>query len=63
MKYGTIAEADLSLFQYADDPETALTILKEGLTRLYLRPEAAMPEHERQTPAIAKSVVRTEDQG
>ncbi len=59
VKYGTIAKEDLDLFQYADDPESAMKILQEGLTQLYLRPEAALPESEQQTPAIAKSVVRT----
>ena len=59
VKYGTIAKEDLDLFQYADDPETALKILKEGLTQLYLRPEEPLPESEQHTPAIAKSVVRT----
>ena len=63
VKYGTIAKEDLDLFQYADDPETALRILKEGLTRLYLRPEEPVSEHEQQTPAIAKSVVRTGEDG
>jgi hypothetical protein len=63
VKYGTIAREDLDLFQYADDPETALRLLKEGLTQLYLRPEALLPESEQQTPAIAKSVVRTAEDG
>jgi uncharacterized protein (TIGR00730 family) len=58
VKYGTIAAEDLQLFQYADDPQSALGILKEGLTRLYLRPGEPLPEHEQHTPAIAKSVVR-----
>jgi uncharacterized protein (TIGR00730 family) len=57
VKYGTISPGDLNLFQYADDPETALQILKEGLTRLYLQPETPLPEQEHETPAIAKSVV------
>ncbi len=60
LKYETISKEDLDLFQYADEPQTALEILKEGLTRLYLRPEKPLPEHEQQTPAIAKSVVRLE---
>jgi len=55
VKYGTIAPEDLKLFEYADDPKSALEILKEGLTRLYLDPE--QPQHEKETPAIAKSVV------
>jgi uncharacterized protein (TIGR00730 family) len=62
VKYGTIARKDLDLFQYADDPQTALKILQDGLTRLYLRPEAALSEHEQQTPAIAKSVVRAPEE-
>ncbi len=55
VKYGTISKEDLSLFQFADDPQSALEILKEGLTRLYLEPE--QPQHEKETPAIAKSVI------
>jgi hypothetical protein len=62
VKYGTIAKEDLNLFQYADDPQTAFELLKEGLTRLYLRPEVPLPEYEQQTPAIAKSVVRAGDE-
>lgn len=57
VKYGTISPEDLKLFRYADDPQTALDILKEGLTRLYLKPEEPLPEHEKETPAIAKSIV------
>ncbi len=57
VKYGTISPDDLNLFQYADDPQTALEILKEGLTRLYLQPEEPLPDNEQETPAIAKSVV------
>ncbi|MGE5646053.1 MAG: TIGR00730 family Rossman fold protein [Acidobacteriota bacterium] len=55
VKYGTISPEDLELFQFADDPKSALEILKNGLTRLYLEPE--QPQHEQETPAIAKSVV------
>jgi uncharacterized protein (TIGR00730 family) len=55
IKYGTISADDLKLFEFADDPASALAILKEGLTRLYLEPE--QPQHEKETPAIAKSVV------
>ena len=57
VKYGTISPEDLELFQFADDPQTAFTILKEGLTKLYLQPDQSLPAHERETPAIAKSVV------
>jgi uncharacterized protein (TIGR00730 family) len=61
VKYGTISPEDLELFQFADDPQTALSILKEGLTRLYLHPERPLPEHEQETPAIAKSVLRVKE--
>lgn len=57
VRYGMISPEDLNLFQYADDPETALNILKEGLTRYYLQPEQPLPERELETPAIAKSRV------
>jgi len=49
VKHGMIAPEDLDLFQYADDPEAAFAILKDGLMRYALQPET--PE----TPAIAKS--------
>jgi uncharacterized protein (TIGR00730 family) len=57
VKYGTISPEDLELFQFADDPQTAMALLKEGLTRYYLTPEQPLPEHEQQTPAIAKTAV------
>jgi len=44
VRYGTISPEDLDLFQYADDPPTALRLLQEGLTKYYLRPEAPPPE-------------------
>jgi uncharacterized protein (TIGR00730 family) len=49
LKYGMISPEDLGLFRYADDPDTALEILKEGLMMYALQAET--PE----TPAIAKS--------
>ncbi len=55
VRYGTISAADLNLFHYADDPQTALKILQEGLTRLYLQPLAERPPAEEEMPAIAKS--------
>ncbi|HOL73976.1 MAG TPA: TIGR00730 family Rossman fold protein [Bryobacteraceae bacterium] len=56
-RFGTISPEDLQLFQFADDPETAMEILKEGLTKYYLTPAEPLPEQEEETPAIAKSVV------
>lgn len=39
IKKGTIAPEDRSLFQFADTPEDAFSILKENLSRLYIKPE------------------------
>jgi uncharacterized protein (TIGR00730 family) len=57
VRYGTISAKDLELFQYADTPDAALDVLKDGLTRYYLKPEQPLPEQEEETPAIAKSVI------
>jgi uncharacterized protein (TIGR00730 family) len=48
VKYGTISPEDLNLFEFADDTDTALRILQEGLLKHHLQPEPEMP-------AIAKS--------
>jgi uncharacterized protein (TIGR00730 family) len=50
VKYGVIAEEDLNLFQFVDDPAGAFEALKPGLTEYALRPDTA------EVPAIAKSV-------
>ena len=47
VRHGTIAKEDLDLFHYADDPESALTILKKYLPA----------EPEGQSPAFAKNKV------
>jgi len=49
VKYGTIAADDLKLFQYADDPQSAFEILKEGLAVYALQHDTA------EFPAISKS--------
>jgi hypothetical protein len=54
-RHGMISPEDLGLFEYADDPETAFAILRDGLTRLYLQPPEPLPAYEQETPAIAKS--------
>jgi uncharacterized protein (TIGR00730 family) len=54
---GMISQADLDLFVFADDVDTAFDILKSGLTKLYLNPEVPLPEAEIKTPAIASSRV------
>ncbi len=55
IKYGVISESDLNLFRFADTPETALQILKEGLTRYYLEPESALSHPIEEAPEIARS--------
>src|ERR1035438_4289978 len=49
VKHGMIGEADLGLFKLADDPKTALDLLKGGLAA-FTKPS------EPELPAIAKSV-------
>jgi uncharacterized protein (TIGR00730 family) len=56
-KYGMISEEDLALFSYADDPETALAILQEKLTKYHLGPETPLEEPAPETPEIARSRV------
>ncbi len=55
VQHGVISASDLDLFQFADDPETALNLLKEGLIRYYLAPEEALPKKLDETPDIAHS--------
>jgi len=43
-KYGMIDPEDLKLFDFADDVESAFTLLKEGLTAHYLQPAKEEPE-------------------
>jgi uncharacterized protein (TIGR00730 family) len=55
VKYGMISESDLSLFKFADTPQSALDILKEGLTRYYLEPEQALQHPIEEAPEIART--------
>ena len=55
VKYGMISPADMDLFQFADDPGTALQLLVDGLTKHYLHPEHPLPAFEQMIPAISKS--------
>jgi uncharacterized protein (TIGR00730 family) len=57
VKYDMISPEDLNLFHYADDPQTALAILQDKLTKYYLEPEAPLEEPPTETPEIAKSRV------
>ncbi len=52
-KYGMISPEDLNIFQFADDPDTAFTLLRDGLTRLYLSPE------EMAEPDVAPGIAHT----
>jgi uncharacterized protein (TIGR00730 family) len=49
-RYGMIAEEDLKLFEFADDVETAFTLLQDGLTAQYV-------EANKEEPEIAKTQV------
>jgi uncharacterized protein (TIGR00730 family) len=55
VKHGVISPEDLDLFAMVDDPQTAFTLLQEGLTQLYLQPESPLAEPAEETPHIAKS--------
>ncbi len=55
VRHGMISKEDLDRFQCADDPETALALLQDGLRKYYLEPGVPLPERELETPAIAKS--------
>ena len=44
VKYGVISDTDLDLFQFADDVDTALKIVTDGLTELYLTPAGEPPD-------------------
>jgi uncharacterized protein (TIGR00730 family) len=50
VRHGMIAEKDLELFSFADDVETAFSLLEAGLTKHYIEPDTQVPE-------IAKSRV------
>jgi uncharacterized protein (TIGR00730 family) len=50
VRHGMIAEKDLELFSFADDVETAFSLLEAGLTKHYIQPDTQVPE-------IAKSRV------
>lgn len=57
VKHGVISESDLSLFEYADTPEQAFDVLRDGLIEHYLKPEKPIsgPTKGEQAPSIAKT--------
>ncbi len=52
VRHGTISASDMDLFQFAEDPETALKLLQEGLTKYYLHPEVPLPEPQKAEPDL-----------
>lgn len=55
VRYGMVSETDLSLFRFADTPQAALDILKEGLTTYYLEPESVLHHTAEGGPEIART--------
>jgi uncharacterized protein (TIGR00730 family) len=55
VRYGMISEDDMNLFRFADSPQSALQILKEGLTRYYLDPESTLQHPMEEAPEIART--------
>src|SRR5450631_934960 len=53
---GAISPKDIELFQFADSPEQAFEMLRQGLTENYLVPEATQGKHA--TAAVAAEVSR-----
>ncbi len=51
---GAISPKDLELFQYADSPQQAFEILRQGLTDNYLTPEASAGKPREPAPAPAE---------
>jgi uncharacterized protein (TIGR00730 family) len=55
---GAISPRDRELFAFADTPDAAFTLLRDGLTRYHLDPEAARPEPEDES-AVSPEISRT----
>jgi len=54
---GMISESDLSLFEFADDPATAMSLLRDGLTRHYLQAPQSRERQDEAVPAISHTRV------
>ena len=52
---GTISPEDRDLFQFADTPEEAFTLLRDGLTHNHLEKERHKPEAEIEVPEITRT--------
>jgi uncharacterized protein (TIGR00730 family) len=55
IRHGVISASDMDLFQFANSPQQALNLLKDGLTRYYLEPESALTAAMEEPPEIARS--------
>jgi uncharacterized protein (TIGR00730 family) len=55
VRHDVISQSDLNLFRFADTTESALQILKDGLTHYYLEPESTLPHPVEEAPEIARS--------
>jgi len=55
IKHGVISASDLDLFRFADTPEAAVDILRQGLTQYYLDPESVLPHPAEEAPEIART--------
>jgi uncharacterized protein (TIGR00730 family) len=55
VKYGMIAQTDLSLFRFADTPGEAFQILQAELKHYYLEPETGLQMTSEGAPEIARS--------
>jgi uncharacterized protein (TIGR00730 family) len=56
VKHGMISPEDMNLFRFADDPETALKLLQDGLTKHYLAKEEPAPKG---APDIADTSIQS----
>jgi uncharacterized protein (TIGR00730 family) len=55
VKHGVISPEDLNLFQLADSPEQAMELLKDGLTKYYLKPDGQQLPMSVDAPEIMRS--------
>jgi uncharacterized protein (TIGR00730 family) len=59
---GAISPKDLDLFQFADTPEQAFALLKDGLTRNYLDPAAPVGEIKPDEPVPTEPALSAQEQ-
>ncbi len=54
---GAISPKDIELFHYADTPQQAFEILRQGLTENYLTPEAAGKQREPASASVEPEIM------